>query len=148
MLHSQNSSHALRDRRSRTVGAVEGRTEVPVELRAIPRHARALTVEDLDRQSTGIGHGPQHQRRHRPNQHRLRNARCAVAADIVCHEAEAEAGRTLEGLLALAEHSLILPARLAELEWEHEDSPGADNAEDSGLPAFRILETVRAYAEE
>lgn len=60
----------------------------------------------------------------------------------------ADAGRTLDGLLALAEHSLILPTRSAELDGWRGDDLDLESAEDDAEPAFGMLETVRAYAEE
>jgi predicted ATPase/DNA-binding CsgD family transcriptional regulator/DNA-binding XRE family transcriptional regulator len=73
-----------------------------------------------------------------------------VMAGGMVGEREEDSGRTLEGLLSLAEQSLILPAPPTELAWQHVGQGEAKNADDEeeAEPAFGMLETVRAYAEE
>jgi predicted ATPase len=65
-------------------------------------------------------------------------------------EREEEGGRTLEGLLSLAEQSLILPTPPTELAWQQVGQGDAKNNDDDEEvePAFGMLETTRAYAEE
>jgi predicted ATPase/DNA-binding CsgD family transcriptional regulator/DNA-binding XRE family transcriptional regulator len=72
-----------------------------------------------------------------------------VMAGGTVGEREEDSGRTLEGLLSLAEQSLILPTP-TELAWQHVGQSEVKNAddEDEAEPAFGMLETVRAYAEE
>ncbi|HEX9057232.1 MAG TPA: LuxR C-terminal-related transcriptional regulator [Ktedonobacterales bacterium] len=64
---------------------------------------------------------------------------------------EGDAAQTLERLVSLCEHSLILPLQSVDLGWESggqqltEDEPDAVADAD---PAFGMLETMREYAQE
>ncbi len=66
-----------------------------------------------------------------------------------------DAGWALEGLLSLAEQSLILPTPPADPAWQQGGRVGTKGAGDDAVddeeeaePAFGMLETVRTYAEE
>jgi len=58
--------------------------------------------------------------------------------------------RTLERLISLAEQSLLLPAHPPEHAWQQgwTTVDETDEEGDTAAPAFGMLETVRAYAEE
>jgi predicted ATPase/DNA-binding CsgD family transcriptional regulator len=59
----------------------------------------------------------------------------------------ADEGQVLSRLLALAEQSLLLPARPMDSGWQQEQPEEFDDDEELE-PAFGMLETVREYAEE
>ena len=63
--------------------------------------AGADAVEHLDRQAAGIGGRLQHQRRHRADQHGLRHALRAVAADVARHLAAAGRVADVDGVLQI-----------------------------------------------
>jgi hypothetical protein len=81
-LQPDGFAHALQDLRARPVVAVERHGEVLEELRAVAQHALTDAVEDIDRQTAGIGRRLQHQRRDCTDQNRLRDALRAVAANV------------------------------------------------------------------
>ncbi|MGO8948022.1 MAG: helix-turn-helix transcriptional regulator [Ktedonobacterales bacterium] len=72
----------------------------------------------------------------------------AEAAEARGGGEEGDGGRTLDQLVSLAEQSLILPVPPAGLAWQHGGQGGSKDDEDEAEPAFGMLETVRAYAEE
>jgi hypothetical protein len=71
-LQPERVEEGLGDFRARPVGAVEGHREVLEELRAIGEQLGADLVERLDRESGGSGVGLEQARRHRADQHYLR----------------------------------------------------------------------------
>jgi hypothetical protein len=81
-LQPEGLAHALRNLRFRPVVAVEGHGQVLEELRAVAQHTLADAVEDIDRQTAGIGCRLQHQRRNCADQNCLRDPVRAVAPDV------------------------------------------------------------------
>jgi non-specific serine/threonine protein kinase len=78
------------------------------------------------------------------------DAIAAVTRAVAGRSGGADARRTLERLLSLAEQSLILPSRSTKLDWQQQNGDG-DTHEDLDADAdlaFDVLETVRAYAAE
>jgi hypothetical protein len=91
-LHRPQPEHvtnALRYSGTRPVGAVEGGTDLLVELRAIRKDRRALAVKRLDGCAAWIGLGLEQERRNRVHQHSLSDARGAMTADVAGHLAAA-----------------------------------------------------------
>ena len=78
-------AQALVARHAVAIEAVERHGQVVEELRAVLGGAVADAVEHRQRRAVRIGVGLQHQRRHRADQHDLRDAGRAVAAEIVRH---------------------------------------------------------------
>src|SRR5437868_9009726 len=92
--------HGLRGFGARPVVAIErtGR-KVAIELRAIGSELRLKSVKDFPREAAGIFRGPQHQRRHRADDGRLRHPAVAVPSQIVHHLAAAGGMTDVNGIL-------------------------------------------------
>ena len=81
-LQPERVAQALRDLGAWPVGSVEWRGEILEELRSVREDVGADAVEDLDRQTAGVGGCFQHQRWHRADQHGLGYTFRPVAPDI------------------------------------------------------------------
>ncbi len=72
-----------------------------------------------------------------------------VVARVVAggtEEGDGDGGRVLAQLVSLADQSLLLPVRTADLSWQQGGTEDADDEE--AVPVFGMLETVREYAWE
>src|ERR1019366_2995568 len=81
-LHPEGVAEALRHFVAGTVGAIEGRAEIPEELGAVSLNIGAQAVEDVYRQAGRIGCGLEHERRNGADEDRLGDALGSVPANV------------------------------------------------------------------
>jgi hypothetical protein len=81
-LQPERLTHSFRDLRGRTVVSIEWQRKVFEELGAVTLDALTQSFESVDRQSGGVRFRLQHQRRNRPDEHRLGHMAGAVSPDV------------------------------------------------------------------
>src|SRR5258706_3671520 len=81
-LEPERVTEALGDLGARPIGAVERRSQIFEELRAVGEDVGPDLVERLHRQPAGIGGRSQHQRRHRADEDGLRHSLRAVTSEV------------------------------------------------------------------